>query len=136
MFRAAVDACDPERLVRDTLAELRMARMVAGRARIGVAMGKAALGMARGCGAVTRGEAVGNADDGDDLPPGWTKMIAGHPEPDVRSLEAGDAVIDAVASAMPARRDLRGSCRAARARSSSGRSRASRSTSCAPRSPR
>ncbi|MDB4956309.1 MAG: hypothetical protein JWO36_3878 [Myxococcales bacterium] len=98
-FREAVIACDPAVRVRDALGKL--ADRLAGRERIGIAIGKAAFAMARGAGPVARGVAVSNADDGRELPEGWTKLVASHPVPDERSLEAGDAVIDLVASARP-----------------------------------
>ena len=96
-FQDAVAECDPAVLVREALGKL--AERLEGPERIGMAIGKAAFAMARGAGPVARGVAVSNADDGQPLPMGWTKMIGSHPVPDERSLEAGDAVIALIASA-------------------------------------
>lgn len=93
-FRQAVIDRDPAANVRYSLRKLKVDGFP-----LGLAMGKAALAMARGAGPVLRGVAVTNADDGGELPAGWTKLVASHPEPDDRSLAAGDAVIDLVASA-------------------------------------
>ena len=66
---------------------------------LAIAIGKAALAMARGAGEVVRGIAVTIADDNRVLPRGWRVMIAGHPHADARSVEAGQAVQELVASA-------------------------------------
>jgi|HubBroStandDraft_6_1064221.scaffolds.fasta_scaffold53203_2 glycerate 2-kinase len=96
-FESAVEACDPEQLVArgkdDVVGPL------AGRTTYGLALGKAALKMARGAGPVARGVIVTNADDGLGVPSGWHVMIAAHPEPDARSVAAGEAVIDLIAGA-------------------------------------
>ncbi len=96
-FRAAVADCDPARLVHAALARAPLTATSVW----GVSIGKAALAMARGAGAVTRGVVVTNAHDGRGMPAGWHVIVAGHPEPDARSLQAGDAVIDLLASAGP-----------------------------------
>ncbi len=99
-FRDAIDECDPRTLVRVAIESGILER--AGRRdrpRLGLAIGKAALAMARGLGPVARGVAVTNADDGLPVPRGWHVTVASHPEPDARSLAAGDEVIDLVASA-------------------------------------
>ena len=96
-FREAVIECDPARLVRAALVRTPLTAAPI----FGIAIGKAALAMARGAGAVTRGVIVTNAHDGRGVPAGWHVMVAGHPEPDERSLAAGDAVIDLLASAGP-----------------------------------
>ena len=93
-YRAAVAACDPERLVRQAIA-----RIPPQRAMLGVAVGKAALAMARGAGPVVRGIAVAPQLDGKPLPLGWTARDGGHPFVDERSLAAGEAVRDLVYSA-------------------------------------
>jgi hydroxypyruvate reductase len=93
LFARAVEACDPELLVRRELVRH------AERHPIGLAIGKAALAMARGAGAIGRGIAVAPRDDGAPLPAGWELMVGAHPRPDERSLEAGDAVIDLIAGA-------------------------------------
>nr|HEX4317305.1 DUF4147 domain-containing protein [Kofleriaceae bacterium] len=99
-FRDAVDACDPALEV--ALAIEQTPALRAPRTRYGLAIGKAALAMARGVGPVARGVAVTTADDGAPLPAGWSRTVAGHPEPDARSLAAGDEVIDLVAQATAA----------------------------------
>jgi len=90
-YRAAVAACDPERLVRQA-----MTRVPPQRAMLGVAVGKAALAMARGAGPVVRGICVAPQLDGKPLPLGWTARTGGHPFVDATSLEAGAAVRDLV----------------------------------------
>ena len=96
-FRAAVERCDPERLTER--AKIDVVGPLAGRTAYGLALGKAALKMARGAGPVARGVIVTNADDGQGVPDGWHVMIGSHPEPDARSLAAGEAVIDLIAGA-------------------------------------
>lgn len=93
-YRAAVAACDPERIVRQAVAKISPMR-----AMLGVAVGKAALAMARGAGPVVRGIAVAPQLDGKPLPLGWTARDGGHPFVDERSLAAGEAVRDLVYSA-------------------------------------
>jgi hydroxypyruvate reductase len=93
-FRAAVVACEPARLVRDAM----HAHGERGFS-FGLAIGKAALGMARGAGPVGLGVAVTHADDGRGAPPGWRVLVASHPEPDVRSLNAASAVLALVRAA-------------------------------------
>jgi glycerate 2-kinase len=97
VFRLAVEMCDPERHVRQRLHRV----PVAGDAIYGVAVGKAAQAMARGAGRVTRGVCVTHARDDQRLPAGWYAVESSHPIPDQRSLAAGDAVCDLVASAGP-----------------------------------
>ena len=94
-FREAVAWCNPEKRVRGALERLPLH----GANVFGIAIGKAALAMARGAGPVARGVIVTNADDGRGVPAGWHTMVAAHPVPDERSLAAGDAVIDLIASA-------------------------------------
>jgi len=94
-FAAAVRACDPARLVRAELA----AHPLGDRDVYALAVGKAALAMARGAGPVARGLAIAPRLDGAPLPLGWTARDAAHPEPDERSLAAGDAAIELVESA-------------------------------------
>ena len=96
-FRVAVERCDPERLT--ARAKDDVVGPLAGRTPYGLALGKAALKMARGAGPVARGVIVTNADDGQGVPDGWHVMIASHPEPDARSVAAGEAVIDLIAGA-------------------------------------
>ncbi|MEO8554072.1 MAG: DUF4147 domain-containing protein [Kofleriaceae bacterium] len=95
VFRAAVAACDPEQRVRWTLA----ANPPQGRFVFGLAIGKAAQAMARGAGPVFHGVCVTHSLDGMAMPKGWYVIEAAHPIPDERSLAAGDAVCDLVASA-------------------------------------
>src|SRR3569623_1565367 len=90
-YRAAVAACDPDRLVRRAVA-----RIPPQRAMLGVSVGKAALAMARGAGPVVRGIAVAPQLDGKPLPLGWSARDGGHPFVDERSLAAGEAVRDLV----------------------------------------
>jgi glycerate 2-kinase len=94
-LHAAIAACDPERSVRARLDRL----PVHGDAIYGLAIGKAAQAMARGTGAVTRGVCVTHVLDGKPLPDGWYAIESSHPIPDARSLAAGDAVCDLVATA-------------------------------------
>lgn len=101
-LRVAIARCDPERRVRE-----RVQRMaVRGDAIYGLAIGKAAQAMARGAGPVTRGVCVTHALDGKPLPEGWYAIESSHPVPDARSLTAGDAVCDLVATAGPTDRVL------------------------------
>ncbi|HEY3806207.1 MAG TPA: DUF4147 domain-containing protein [Kofleriaceae bacterium] len=99
-FRRAVELCDPERLVAGAKAGV-LGGLI-DRPQYGLALGKAALKMARGFGPVARGVIVTNADDGLGVPDGWHVMIGAHPEPDARSLAAGEAVIDLIAGATSA----------------------------------
>jgi hydroxypyruvate reductase len=94
MFRAAVAACNPAARVRMFLPDAPRGRLV-----YGIAMGKAALAMARGAGPVFHGVCVTDALDGQPLPKGWYVLESSHPIPDARSLAAGDAVCDVIASA-------------------------------------
>jgi glycerate 2-kinase len=96
-MRAAISACDPERLVRERVRRV----PVRGEAIYGLAIGKAAQAMARGAGRVKRGVCVTHALDGKRLPKGWYAIESSHPIPDERSIAAGDAVCDLVASAGP-----------------------------------
>jgi len=99
-FRAAVERCDPERLTASAKDDV--VGPLAGRTPYGLALGKAALKMARGAGPVARGVVVTNADDGLGVPDGWHVMVSAHPEPDARSVAAGEAVIDLIAGATKA----------------------------------
>lgn len=94
LFREAIAACDPALRVREAIARLEL------RPTLGLAIGKAALAMARGAGPIGRGLAITNADDARPLPDGWMRIVASHPEPDERSLAAGDAAIAVIASAI------------------------------------
>jgi glycerate 2-kinase len=87
-FWNAVAECDPAKRVRDALD-------ASGRETFsfGLAIGKAALGMARGAGPIGRGIAVTNADDGRGVPDGWRVIVASHPDPDERSVRAGQEVL-------------------------------------------
>jgi glycerate 2-kinase len=95
LFERAVAHCDPERLV--ARAKDDVVGPLAHRTTYGVALGKAALKMARGAGPVARGVVVTNADDGRGVPDGWSVIVSSHPEPDARSVFAGEAVVDLVA---------------------------------------
>jgi hydroxypyruvate reductase len=97
-FFEAVRACDPARLVRERLADDEF--------DLGLAFGKAALAMARGAGPVARGLVVAPQLDGAPLPLGWTAMDASHPEPDARSVAAGEAAIALVRAAQAGDRVL------------------------------
>jgi glycerate 2-kinase len=94
-FELAVQRCDPEWLV--ARGKDQITGPLAGRTTYGLALGKAALKMARGAGPVARGVVVTNADDGRGVPDGWSVIISSHPQPDERSVFAGEAVIDLVA---------------------------------------
>ncbi len=96
-FRDAVRACDPEVRVRRALSHLGLP----GERRLGVAVGKAAIAMARGIGPVVHGIAVTVPGADRSLPAGWELLHAGHPEPDERSVAAGQAVARLVAAATP-----------------------------------
>jgi glycerate 2-kinase len=102
-FRAALDAVDARRCVR---ASLQRPSLPAGDWQV-VAIGKAAGAMAQGAidaiGARVAGGRV--VVPPDHLPPGWTGerhgldvLIASHPVPDERSLAAGEAVAQYVAT--------------------------------------
>ncbi len=86
VFAEAVAACDPAARVLAALADV-----PAGDRRLGIAVGKAALAMARGAGPVAHGVAIAPVDDGGALPAGWRVLIAPHPVPDQRSVEAAGA---------------------------------------------
>ena len=86
VFAEAVAACDPAARVLAALADV-----PAGHRRLGIAVGKAALAMARGAGPVAHGVAIAPIDDGGALPAGWRVLIAPHPVPDHRSVEAAAA---------------------------------------------
>ncbi|MEO7092686.1 MAG: glycerate-2-kinase family protein, partial [Polyangiales bacterium] len=86
VFAEAVAACDPAARVLAALADV-----PAGDRRLGIAIGKAALAMARGAGPVAHGVAIAPADDGAALPAGWRVILAPHPAPDQRSVDAGEA---------------------------------------------
>lgn len=96
--RARSPTTTPPRMRRDSSARPRDPRVMA------FAIGKAALAMARGLGDVARGIAVTVADDHRVMPRGWRVMVTGHPQPDERSVEAGLAVQELVASS--SERDL------------------------------
>jgi hydroxypyruvate reductase len=94
-FLLASQRCGPERLVVRGMHEV--VGPLAARTTYGLALGKAALKMARGAGPVARGVVVTNADDGLGVPDGWSVIVSSHPEPDERSVFAGEAVVDLVA---------------------------------------
>jgi hydroxypyruvate reductase len=103
VFTEAVIACNPARRVRDALAVPELVAWLGPR-RLGIAIGKAALAMARGAGPVERGLVV--APSAGEVPSGWEVMVASHPEPDERSVQAGRAVLALVESARPPERIL------------------------------
>ena len=70
-------------------------------ATLGFAVGKAAIAMARAAGPIPCGLVVSPHGTTGALPPGWTGMTAGHPEPDDASVAAGAAVRALVESAGP-----------------------------------
>ncbi len=94
-FEGAIAACDPRSVVRDALARL---GELPGK-RFAIAVGKSAQAMARGIGNVQRGLAITNAIDGEVLPVGWKLLVAPHPVPDERSVEAGRAALALVRTA-------------------------------------
>jgi hydroxypyruvate reductase len=94
VFQRAIDACHPGRGVAAALA--RMGEELEKRTLYGLAVGKSAQAMARGIGPVARGLVVTVAIDGGDLPKGWRLMIAPHPVPDERSVEAARAALELV----------------------------------------
>ena len=85
VFAEAVAACDPAVRVRAALADV-----PTGARRFGIAVGKAALAMARGAGPVTHGVAIAPVDDRAALPAGWRVIVASHPVPDQRSVDAAE----------------------------------------------
>lgn len=62
-------------------------------ATIGLAVGKAAIAMAQGAGPIARGLVVAPAGAAGELPRGWKRMTASHPEPDATSVAAGAAAV-------------------------------------------
>lgn len=98
VLREAVAACDPAARVRGALGD---GALLGERDVFAIAIGKAALAMARGAGPVARGCAVAPQLDGAPLPLGWTARDAAHPEPDLRSVAAAEAVIDVIEEAGP-----------------------------------
>jgi glycerate 2-kinase len=103
-FAQAVEACALDRRVSEALAGLSPPLPTGGR-RLGIAIGKAALAMARGA-PVDHGIAVvpaggAEAAQGAGAPAGWRVLEGSHPVPDERSLAAGRAVRELVASAAP-----------------------------------
>ena len=117
-FTDAITACDPAARVAGALAEPELAGWLGDR-RHGLAIGKAALAMARGAGPVERGLVVSPV--GGEVPAGWRLVIAAHPEPDERSVRAGQAAVALVEGARAPARDPRARSPAARPRSSSCR---------------
>jgi hydroxypyruvate reductase len=95
----AIAACDPAARVRDALDQPVVAERLAGRRRLGLAIGKAALAMARGAGPVAAGIAIVPRGGAGELPGGWQVREAAHPEPDADSLAAGRAALGLVQSA-------------------------------------
>lgn len=92
VMREVVVTCDPASRVREALGEPEIAARLAGRRRFAIAVGKAAWAMARGAGDVVDGVAVVPAGAGGALPRGWRLLEAAHPEPDERSVAAGQAL--------------------------------------------
>lgn len=88
-FERAIAACDPRQAVRDAVARY---GALPGQ-RFAIAVGKSAQAMARGIGVVGRGLAITHAIDGEPLPTGWRLVVASHPVPDERSVEAGRAAL-------------------------------------------
>jgi glycerate 2-kinase len=68
-------------------------------ATIGLAVGKAAIAMAQGAGPIGHGLVVTPAGAAGELPAGWKRMIASHPEPDETSVAAGAAAVALVRQA-------------------------------------
>lgn len=98
VFADAVRACDPAARVRDALRAPDIVGRLAGRRRLGLAIGKAALAMARGAGPVEEGLVIApSGDPGDGVPTGWTLRVSSHPVPDARSIAAANAAVDLVA---------------------------------------
>jgi hydroxypyruvate reductase len=98
IFRAALVAVDPERLVRDAL--LQAPVRSSGRLVV-LAVGKAALGMARGAAdllgeAISRGIVITPTGSGGDAPAGFEIYRGGHPLPDSHSLAGARRVRGAV----------------------------------------
>lgn len=89
-FRAALDAVNPESAVASNLTP------IDGRVVV-LALGKGAPAMARGAARALgrrdlEGVVVSNHDD--RIPDGLTLMLGSHPVPDVRSQQAGEALLD------------------------------------------
>ncbi|MFT3691509.1 MAG: DUF4147 domain-containing protein [Kofleriaceae bacterium] len=89
VFRAAVEACLPERFIKHYL------QRVPARARFvyGLAIGNAAVSMLRGAGPVMHGIAITRDDDRHRIPKGWAIQT-----PDA---SAATAILDLVATASP-----------------------------------
>lgn len=88
-FHAAIGAVDPEVAVAGSLCP------IDGRVVV-LALGKGAPAMARGAfRALGRSalEGIVVSNHGDDIPSGMDLMIGGHPIPDIRSREAGEALL-------------------------------------------
>ena len=103
IFRAALLAVDPERLVRDAL--LQAPVRPSGRLVV-LAVGKAALGMARGAADVLgdtigQGIAITPSGSGEDAPPRFEVFRGGHPLPDSQSLAGARRVREAVQASGP-----------------------------------
>jgi glycerate 2-kinase len=110
VFQQALSAADPERSVREALQLTERFLVVRGVPHrleptsqlVVIALGKAAASMARGAlavlgGRVTRCVVVPKADGWSDRAFAGCRVIPGaHPVPDARSLEAGQALLDAV----------------------------------------
>jgi len=101
VLRDVIAACDPAARVREALGEPVVAARLAGRRRVGFAIGKAALAMARGAGEVAAGIAVVPRGGGGPLPVGWRLLEGSHPVPDPASVAAGRAVDALVRAAGP-----------------------------------
>jgi hydroxypyruvate reductase len=90
-FEAALDAVDPEYAVRRSLTGTPLAQPP-----FVVAIGKAAAAMARGVPGPSSGIVV--SDHAEPVPDGYTAYLGSHPIPDERSLLAGRAVLEALAT--------------------------------------
>jgi glycerate-2-kinase len=91
VLEAALAAVEPERLVRAALADLELGMEPA----TVIAFGKAAPAMARGWAgaAVPLKAGVVVSDHEEVVPPGFDLLVAGHPLPDGRSVEAAERVL-------------------------------------------
>jgi glycerate 2-kinase len=99
-FRAALDAVEPERVVREHL----QAHPIPGEVVKVIALGKAAAGMCRGAADALGDRILGGvavSDHQGPVPPGLRLFMGGHPYPDERSLFAGSAVLAEARHARP-----------------------------------
>jgi glycerate 2-kinase len=99
-FRAALEAVEPERVVREHLET----QEIPGDVVKVVAIGKAAAGMCRGAAGVLGDRILGGvavSDHQERVPPGIRLFVGGHPYPDEHSLFAGSAVLAEARHARP-----------------------------------